>query len=64
MKINNKISIFAALSLSFTLGIGLAANMNASHKEMDAYTDIPVDKPLFPAVILYDKDDSVEIIKC
>ena len=27
----------------------------------DSYTDIPIDKPLFPAVLLYDKDDSVEI---
>ena len=32
--------------------------------QIDAYTDIPLDKPLFPAVILYDKDDSVEITKC
>ena len=29
-----------------------------------AFTDIPTEKPLYPAVILYDKDDSVEIIKC
>ena len=29
-----------------------------------AYTNIAIDKPLFPAVILYTKDDSVEIIKC
>ena len=28
-----------------------------------AYTNIPIDKPLFPTVILYSKDDSVEIIK-
>ena len=27
----------------------------------DSYTDIPIDKPLFPAVLLYNKDDSVEI---
>ena len=27
----------------------------------DSYTDIPIDKPLFPAVLLYDKDDSIEI---
>lgn len=26
------------------------------------YNDIPLDKPLYPAVLLYDKDDSVEII--
>ena len=29
----------------------------------DSYTNIPIDKPLYPAVILYDKDDSVEITK-
>ena len=30
----------------------------------DYYKDIPLDKPITPAVILYDIDDSVEIIKC
>ena len=29
----------------------------------DSYIDIPLDKPLFPSVLLYDKDDSVEIIE-
>ena len=27
----------------------------------DSYTNIPIDKPLFPAVFLYNKDDSVDI---
>ena len=27
----------------------------------DSYTNIPIDKPLFPAIWLYSKDDSVEI---
>ena len=27
----------------------------------ESYTNIPIDKPLFPAVCLYDKDDSIEI---
>ena len=30
----------------------------------DSYTDIPIDKPLFPAVLLYNKNDSVEITGC
>ena len=30
----------------------------------DSYTDIPIDKPIFPAVLLYSKNDSVEIIEC
>ena len=29
-----------------------------------SYNDIPLDKPIVPAVILYNKDDMVEIIKC
>ena len=29
----------------------------------DSYIDIPLDKPIFPSVLLYDKDDSVEIIE-
>ena len=28
----------------------------------ESFTDIPVDKPLFPAVLLYNKNDSVEIV--
>ena len=27
----------------------------------DSYNNISIDKPLFPAVFLYEKDDSVEI---
>ena len=27
----------------------------------DSYINIPIDKPIFPAVCLYHKDDSVEI---
>ena len=30
----------------------------------DSYTNIPIDKPLFPAICLYDINDSVEIIEC
>ena len=32
--------------------------------EGDSYTNIPLDKPLFPAVFLYNINDSVEIIEC
>ena len=27
----------------------------------ESYTDIPMDKPIYPAVLLYDTNDSVEI---
>ena len=27
----------------------------------DSYVNIPIDKPILPAVELYDKDDSIEI---
>ena len=30
----------------------------------ESYTDIPIDKPLFPAICLYNINDSVEIIEC
>ena len=30
----------------------------------DSYTDIPIDKPLFPAVFLNNTNDSIEIIEC
>ena len=30
----------------------------------DSYTDIPIDKPLCPAILLHNKDDSVQIIEC
>ena len=28
----------------------------------DSYINIPLEKPIFPSVLLYSKDDSVEII--
>ena len=30
----------------------------------DSYTDIPIDKPIFPAVLLYNRNDSIEIAEC
>ena len=30
----------------------------------ESYSDIPIDKPIFPAVLLSNKDDSVEIVNC
>ena len=30
----------------------------------DSYSNIPIDKPLFPAVFLYYTNNSVEIIEC
>ena len=30
----------------------------------ESFTDIPIDKSLFPAILLHDQDDSVEIIEC
>jgi len=30
----------------------------------DSYTNIPIDKPIFPAVFLYHQNDSVEITEC
>ena len=29
----------------------------------DSYIDIPLEKPIFPSVLLYNKDDSIEIIE-
>ena len=30
----------------------------------NSYTNIPIDKPLFPSVCLYETNDSIEIIDC
>ena len=30
----------------------------------DSYTDIPIDKPIVPSVLLCNKNDSIEIIEC
>ena len=30
----------------------------------DSYTNIPIDKPIFPAVILKNEKDSIEITEC
>jgi len=30
----------------------------------DSYINIPIDKPLFPAVLLLNQNDSIEISEC
>ncbi len=30
----------------------------------ESYSDIPIDKPLFPSVCLSNKNDSIEILEC
>ncbi len=35
---------------------------NENKDKGDSYYDIPIDKPLFPAVVFLDQNDSVEII--
>ena len=30
----------------------------------NSFKDIPIDKPLYPAVLLYDQNDSIEITEC
>ena len=38
--------------------------MTNNEDKGDCYTNIPLDKPLFPSIIFYNKDDSVELINC
>ena len=30
----------------------------------ESFSNIPIEKPICPAVLLYNKDDSVKIVKC
>ena len=30
----------------------------------DSYINIPIDKPIFPAILLYNQNDSIEIVEC
>ena len=30
----------------------------------ESYTNIPIEKPIFPAVLLYNTNDSIEISEC
>ena len=34
------------------------------NNKIEGYTDIPIDKPLYPAILLYDKNDRIEINEC
>ena len=38
--------------------------MDNDLKEEIIYLNIPIDKPITPAVLLYDKDDTIEIVEC
>ena len=61
---NKKIDkVQKAVSLEMNMKSRILKFIINGNDQIDAYTDIPIDKPLYPAVILYDKDDSVEIIK-
>ena len=33
----------------------------ANNEVLGEYNDIPIDKPLFPSIFLYNKNDSIEI---
>ena len=37
---------------------------NKDEDKRESYTDIPIDKPLFPSVCLYNINDYVEILEC
>ena len=30
----------------------------------DSYVNIPIDRPIFPALLLYNQNDSIEITEC
>ena len=34
------------------------------NNKIEGYTDIPIDKPLYPSILLYDKNDRIEINEC
>ena len=54
-KINNEITVIMNIkkkSLKFKIN---------NEDKGDSYINIPIDKPIFPAVELYDKDYSIEI---
>ena len=34
------------------------------NNRIEGYTDIPIDKPLYPAILIYDKNDRIEINEC
>ena len=38
--------------------------MTNNEDKGDCFIDIPLDKPLFPSVIFYNRNDSVEIMDC
>ena len=42
---------------------GILKFMTEDEDKGNSYIDIPIDKPLFPSILLYNQDDSVEIIE-
>ena len=56
--INNEITVI------MNMKAGTLKFLNGKDDRGDSYTDIPLDKPIFPSILLKDIYDSVEIIEC
>lgn len=50
--------------VSMDINKGILKFITKNEDKGDCYTIIPKDKPLFPSIIFYSKDDFVEIINC
>ena len=44
--------------------VGILKFINGQDDRGDSYIDIPLDKPIFPSIVLKDIYDSIEIIDC
>ena len=44
--------------------VGILKFINGQDDIGDSYSDIPLDKPIFPSILLKDIYDSIEIIEC
>ena len=58
IKVNNDIVLI------FDMNNGNLEFILDDNKKIEAYCDIPIDKPLYPSILLYDKYDSIEINEC
>ena len=63
-KKTNMIKVNKDIIIIFNMNNGNLEFIIDDNNKIEAYRDIPVDMPLYPSILLYDKNDSIEINEC
>ena len=60
-KTNSDKIVYKEISIIFDTYKGNLEFILDNNNKIEGYTDIPLDKPFYPSILLYDKNDTIEI---